>query len=117
MRAHNAAARRVQLLQSAGGPGADVFGVAHEVNPEERGGVAFDPAIITDFTAGEDVLFVDTRPQFLTMDGTGEITVEVWPDNLGADVLLDGFVVVRVTGGQTLTVDDIVTNDEVLLPG
>jgi Ca2+-binding RTX toxin-like protein len=99
-----------------GGPGADTFGVVHDVDSQAQfDAISFPPAVITDFTEGEDVLFVDVRPETIG-SGAGEITVDVWEDMLGADVLLDGIVVARVAGGQGLTPGDIIRSDQIDIP-
>lgn len=99
--------------QITGGSGADVFGVTQSLRDASLG-FPYDPVVITDFNSAEDVLFVDIRPQYLAPGGSGAITVEVWDDGTGSDVLLDGVLIAHVTGGQTLTPSGITTDDAVI---
>jgi Ca2+-binding RTX toxin-like protein len=99
--------------QITGGRGADVIGVSQSLSDAALG-YPYDPVVITDFDTAEDVLFVDVRPQYLAPGGIGAITVEIWEDGTGSDVLLDGSIIAQVTGGQTLTPSAITTNDAVI---
>lgn len=86
-----------------GGAGADLF----EVQLNEAGlpdGETFPPARITDFDPATDSLMV----QSLDSQNSEPVSIVPWADGLGADVLIGQTVVARVTGGQNLTVDDLV---------
>ncbi len=89
------------------------FGVTQSVRDADLG-FPYNPVVITDFDSAEDVLFVDVRPQYLAPGGTGAITVEVWADGTGSNVLLDGTLIARVAGGQSLTPSGITTDDAVI---
>lgn len=85
-----------------GGAGRDVFGVQHTVG-ERAFGFTFAPTLITDFDRAEDAIVItnDSVP-----DGA-VLSVSVWADGRGSDILVDDTVIARVTGGQGLTVADI----------
>lgn len=85
-----------------GGAGADQF----EVILDTRGlpdGQSYPPARITDFDPATDSLSV----QAIGVEDAGALSVAVWADGLGSDILLGQTVVARVTGGQGLTVADL----------
>ena len=69
-------------------------------------------SIITDFNPAQDVIYIEGS--FISQaGGTVEepeetMSVQVWPDGLGADILAGDEVIARVTGGQTLLVEDLV---------
>ena len=79
-----------------GGAGADTFALAHS-------GTADGPILITDFNQGEDEIILD----YVAESDRAALSISVWEDGGGADVLVSGDVIVRVTGGQGLTVSDI----------
>ncbi len=84
-----------------GGDGTDVF----DVTVTDDTLIALPPASdITDFVLGEDTLVIGTN-RVLQED---DITIQPWPDGMGADVLNGGQLLVRVTGGQNLTLADLV---------
>ncbi|CUH82636.1 calcium-binding protein [Tropicibacter naphthalenivorans] len=87
-----------------GGTGADTFGLIHE---EADGELGFEAAVITDFDPTEDQIAVQVGPVGNYAEVTS-ITIEVWEDGLGANVLVDGMVAAEVAGGQDLQVSDIV---------
>lgn len=87
-----------------GGEGSDTFAISHETGLvelyPETPVQAFPVSEITDFEQGVDSL---------VLAGTQSAALDVspWDDGLGANVLQDGEVIARVTGGQNLTVADI----------
>jgi len=84
-----------------GGPGADTFGIDHDATPE---GVEPLPATqVTDFDAGEDLIVVALAPD----QEADDLSVAVWDDGQGADIVVDGIVIANVMGGQSLTASDI----------
>lgn len=91
-----------------GGEGNDVFAI-------EAGAVGAGPEIevlpvrIMDFTPGEDIVYIEQTNGF-GGGTTGVITLEVWDNGLGSNVLANGQVIAEVTGGQGLTLDDVVVN-------
>lgn len=88
--------------QMTGGAGADRFEVVHWVS-ELPDGTTFAPARITDFDPTSDSLLIDHRGS----NGDNGISIAAWDNGLGADVLVGGVVVAEVTGGQDLTVEDL----------
>lgn len=88
-----------------GGEGADIFGIAHET-PEHTENLAFAPTVITDFDPAEDSIAVQVGPIY-GWSTYETVSVEVWEDGTGADILLDGAIVAQVHGGQSLSADQI----------
>lgn len=87
-----------------GGAGSDVF--MTRLDYTDPAIVAqFPPALITDFSAAEDVLVLG--PVAGVFPTPADIQVRVLADGTGADVLVRGITVARVIGGQSLTVGDI----------
>ncbi len=86
-----------------GGTGADLFEV-FLADADLPDGETFPPARITDFDPTTDSLMVEAA----YVQDPGPISIVAWADGLGADVLVGQTVVARVTGGQDLTVDDLV---------
>ena len=85
-----------------GGDGADVFAVSH-LTGENAVGFTLDPTVIADFDPAMDEMVVtnDSVP-------TGAaLSVVVWANGLGSDILAGTTVIAKVTSGQTLTVGDI----------
>ena len=109
----------------SGGEGADTFAIIHDVGFESpvegRSLSPFPASVITDFQYGVDELSIELAvnnvvpgidaPESPTTLGptqtVQDVTINVWEDGTGSDVLISGEVVVRVTGGQDLTVADI----------
>lgn len=93
-----------------GGEGEDSFGIDrwYPQDAISREGAA---PLITDFDPDEDVIYIDQynslRPED-TRSVPEDMTIEVWEDGAGADVVFGDLVIARVAGGQDLTVGDIV---------
>ncbi len=84
-----------------GGPGADTFGIDHDPTPD---GVEPLPATqVTDYDPGEDLIIVALAPD----QEADDLSVAVWDDGQGADIVVDGIVIANVIGGQSLTPSDI----------
>lgn len=94
--------RAINGSQMTGGAGADQFEVIYD-DQDVPDGSAYLPARITDFDPAVDTIAVSTPDA----DGAA-LSVVAWADGLGADVLLGNTVVAAVTGGQGLTVADLV---------
>ena len=85
-----------------GGSGEDVFGI--EIATGDRAyGVSFDATVITDFDPDDDQIIVDVASLLPDTD----LTVVVWADGLGADIMTGDVVLAQVAGGQSLTAADI----------
>jgi len=80
-----------------GGAGADIFALDRPT--------AVAPSEITDFDQAEDVIYIND-PSGGNLEPTG-VEINVWADDLGADLVVDGILAARVTGGQNLSVSDI----------
>ena len=93
-----------------GGEGADFFGVVASDRDDEFGDVQFPFAVITDFDPAEDVMALGAVPGDAAPVAS-DVSVVALADGTGADILLDGIVVARVMGGQSLQVSDIVLQD------
>lgn len=103
-----------------GGDGADIFGLSasryYAVDP----GSGFDlpETIITDFNPAEDVIYIERG--FITQAGgtldeiAATVSIQVWSNGEGADILAGDEVIARVAGGQTLRVEDLVIPETVL---
>lgn len=97
-----------------GGDGADIFGLSLTQYNGAGTGSGFDltESIINDFNPAQDIIYIEGA-FILQAGGTVEepeetISVQVWSDGLGADILAGDEVIARVTGGQTLRVEDLV---------
>lgn len=96
-----------------GGEGEDIFGLSLSQYNGNGTGSAFDltETIITDFNPDEDTLYIEGA--FISQAGgtlddvEATMAIEVWENGEGADVLAGDEVIARVTGGQTLTVQDL----------
>lgn len=62
---------------------------------------------VTDFDEATDIITVEASDGQNTDVLRGQITVETWADDTGADVLVGGHVVAKVVGGQNLTAANI----------
>ena len=84
-----------------GGRGADVFALEKRFDADIPGATR-----ITDFDPGEDVIMLEMR-----RTGTGselrDLSLRVWEDGQGADLVEDGRVLAEIAGGQSLTPDQI----------
>jgi Ca2+-binding RTX toxin-like protein len=97
----------------AGGEGADIFGLSLTQYNAAGTGAGFDltESVITDFNPAEDVIYIESG--FITQEGgradepEATLSIEVWTDGLGADILAGDQVIARVTGGQSLRVADL----------
>ena len=85
-----------------GGAGADVFGISH-LTGEDAVGFTLDPTVITDFNPAEDEIVLTNG----SIPPGAVLSIMVWPNGAGSDILAGGTVVAEVTGGQGLTVADI----------
>lgn len=95
-----------------GGEGEDLFVLQNDRNVfGEYDDVIFgdheglDPTIITDFTAGEDVILVRGIPG--TLLDAGDLSITVLEDGTGAELTVEDQVVAIIIGGQDLTIGDI----------
>ena len=92
-----------------GGEGADIFAVERW---ERQDASVLEGAapLITDFDPSEDLLYIDP-PSSFSGNGTSEVpecmTITVWEDGTGADAAYNGTIIVRVAGGQDMTLDDL----------
>lgn len=84
--------------QLTGGEGEDVFGIAIS---------QYGAPQITDFTPGEDVIWIEPFLESGYWDDVEEYTLVEWEDGTGADLTVGSHVIARIAGGQTLSVDDI----------
>ncbi len=94
--------------EAYGGAGSDTFSLAFHRDSNDTNNVP--PALIRDFNPQQEVLRLETdsnRYYYANMPITN-VTVTVWSDGLGSDILVDGRLVAKVAGGQTLTVNDLV---------
>lgn len=97
-----------------GGDGADIFGLSLTQYNEAGTGSGFDltESIINDFDPAQDVIYIEDS--FIaqaggTVEELGEtVSIQAWSNGLGADILVGDEVIARVTGGQTLRVEDLV---------
>ena len=85
-----------------GGTGADIFGISH-LTGANAVGFTLDPTVITDFDPAQDEIVLTTG----TVPAGAMLSIMVWPNGAGSDILAGGTVVAEVTGGQGLTVADI----------
>ncbi|MFY0682700.1 MAG: hypothetical protein JXR13_19160 [Thalassovita sp.] len=97
-----------------GGDGADIFGLSLTQYGGGGPGSGFDltESRITDFDPTQDTIYIE-HGFILQADGTVEdleatISIQVWSNGLGADILAGDEIIARVTGGQTLRVEDLV---------
>lgn len=90
-----------------GGDGADTFALVHVLSD-------IDPTQILDFNAAEDRIQVQVG---WNLDGPvpRDIEIQVWDDGLGSDLYMDDLLIARITGGQTLTADDIERVDRIIV--
>lgn len=98
----------------AGGDGADIFGLSLTQYNGAGTGSGFDLAesVITDFNPAQDVVYIEGA-FIMQAGGTMEdleetLSIQVWSSGLGADILVGDEIIARVTGGQTLRVEDLV---------
>lgn len=85
-----------------GGPGADTFGIEYSPGFVEERNADYQPAEITDFVKGEDILYLET-----SRGAAGEpVSVEPREDGTGSDVFVGDTLVLRVAG-EVLSLDDI----------
>jgi len=97
----------------AGGDGADIFGLSGSQYNAAGTGSGFDltESIITDFDPAQDVIYIEGG--LITQEGGTEddlaatLSIQVWSNNDGADILAGEEVIARVTGGQTLRIEDL----------
>lgn len=90
--------------------GDDVFAMVPGQHDAAQG-YSYGAAVVTDFEAGDDVIVLDLC---FSGPGPGILSIDVWDDGTGSDELPDGSVIAMVTGGQSLTVGDIVTDARIL---
>ncbi|MCB1405100.1 MAG: hypothetical protein KDK01_02275 [Rhodobacteraceae bacterium] len=96
-----------------GGAGADTIGLSLSQYNGAGTGAGFDltASIITDFNPEEDVIYLEAG--FITQEGgsvsnpAATLSIEVWEDGTGANIMAGDQVIARVAGGQSLTVADL----------
>lgn len=87
-----------------GGAGEDVFAISHLTGEDAAGFTLLPgPAVITDFDLAQDQIVVTND----TIPPGSALSISVWADGLGSDILAGTTVIAQVTGGQSLTVGDI----------
>ncbi|MEQ8294165.1 MAG: calcium-binding protein [Roseovarius sp.] len=84
-----------------GGPGADTFGIDYLGTLE--GAEPLPATQVRDYDPAEDLIVV-SLPR---TEDPEDLSVAVWEDGQGADIMLDGMVLANVMGGQSLTLADI----------
>ena len=87
--------------RATGGAGMDDFHI--QAAPSDNaldGSLVTDVAIITDFVAGDDTLNIAYKASDYALPPT--VSVTDFGDGTGADILLNGVVVAKVTGAQGL---------------
>lgn len=97
-----------------GGDGADIFGLSssHYSGGATSSGFDLTESIITDFDPAQDVIYLEGG--FIQQAGgtpddlATTLSIQVWSSGEGADILAGAEVIARVTGGQTLRVEDLV---------
>ena len=96
-----------------GGDGADIFGLSLSQYNGAGTGSGFDltEAIITDFDPTLDTIFIEgsfiTQAGGTLEDSEATMSIQVWSNGLGADILAGDEIIARVHGGQTLRVEDL----------
>ncbi len=90
---------------ATGGAGADIFESGTYIETEEAAGT------VTDFDPSEDVIQLAID---LTATPNPSVTVVDFEDGTGADVLVNGMVVLSATGAQGLDPNEIVIRDVAL---
>ena len=91
-----------------GGEGEDLF-VLRSDSSFNVGPGFFEPTIITDFTAGEDMILVRHIPG--TLLDPSDVSIATLEDGSGASLTVKGRVTAIIYGGQDLTLDDIAINE------
>jgi Ca2+-binding RTX toxin-like protein len=87
-----------------GGAGEDVFAISHLTGENAEGFTLLpEPTVITDFDPANDEIVVTND----TIPPGSALSIAVWANGLGANILAGTTVIAQVTGGQTLTVADI----------
>jgi len=87
-----------------GGDGADVFALREDGGTNTAGDTRVAPSVITDFNPDEDAIVIDTS----TASGPDPLTIVPFADGSGATIEKGDQIIAQVTGGQDLTVEDLV---------
>lgn len=98
----------------SGGEGADRFALSlsQYSGGGTESGFNLTASVITDFDPAQDVIHIESG--FIEQAGGNEeepektLSIQPWSDGAGADILAGKEVIARVTGGQTLRVEDLV---------
>ena len=91
-----------------GGEGEDLFVLRNDESFNVAAGI-FEPTVITDFTAGEDMILVRHIPG--TQLDPSDVSIAALEDGSGAALTVKGHVMAIIYGGQDLTLDDIAINE------
>ncbi len=91
-----------------GGEGEDLFVLRNDESFNVAAGI-FEPTVITDFTAGEDMILVRHIPG--TQLDPNDVSITALEDGSGAALTVKGHVMAIIYGGQDLTLDDIAINE------
>ena len=91
------------LAETYGGEGADHFSTYVNTWVE-------DASTIMDFTPGEDTLEIELEGHDYKELDDFDIQVQDFEDGTGASVIVDGVEIIKVVGGQGMTVNDLQLN-------
>ncbi len=91
-----------------GGSGNDIFAVDHALGSAAYG-LVLPAAEITDFNPAQDKIELDQS--MIAGAAPASVSIAIWANGVGADILVGSAVIAKVTGGQGLTANDLTYAD------